>query len=636
MSFTWAVQPRATLASLAMIALSTSAMAYSEAPSLAAKVTAGGLPPVEQRLPDNPLELKPLESVGKYGGTWRMALIGGTDSLIERTLGYTRLVRWNPEWTDTVPDVAEKVDAKADGTEYVFTLRKGMKWSDGAPFTVDDIMFWYTDVLMNSELTPAVPSWLRSGGKPVIVEKLDDTRVRFSFAAPHGTFLQKMATLVGADVLAGSPAHWLKQFHKKYNPDGVDALVKAAGSPSWTALFLSRVSWPDKWRDPARPVLDPWMLTVAYDGTSQVEAVRNPYFYAVDPAGNQLPYVDKLTFTMFGDQQSLILKASNGELDMQSARLGSIEAQKVIAQNRERGGYRLFKARPAWSNAMQIMLNQTSKNPALREVFAKKDFRIGLSHAINRDELNQIIFSGLARPYQAAPRPDTALYNEKMATQYLKYDPQMASELLDKAGFAQKDAGGFRLGPDGQRISFAIEVTVERNEQIDALELVKKYWAAVGIEMQVKPVQQPLAFARMKANDHDAIVWVGGGGYDLLGLLDPKWYLPYEDQSSYASAWGIYNQNSKDPNAQQPPDYAVNQQKLYAKLQATPGLDGQLAIMREILETTQSQFYVIGTNMAPDNYGVVKNNMRNVPELMPDTLFAMTPGLTNPAQYYFE
>jgi len=611
---------------------------YREAPDLTKAVAEGKLPPVAQRLPEAPLVVKPQEKIGKYGGTWRQALIGGSDDLMERTNGYTRLVRWNPEWTNVVPDVAESFSVSSDGTEYTFKLRKGTKWSDGVPFTANDIMFWYNDVLMNRELTPAVPRWLRSDNDPVVVEKIDDYTFKFKFKQPNGMLPWHLASNWGSDILASSPAHYLKKLHKKYNPD-IDQVVKNAGATNWATLFLAKTgigAASARWRDTERPVLDPWKLTVPYSGTTQVVGERNPYYFKVDPDGNQLPYIDRVTYDVMGDVQSVVLKATNGELDMQAQRLNSIETSIVLADNRERGDYRLFKVQPAWSNSMLICLNETAKNPALREVFRSKDFRVGLSLAINREELNEIVYSGLGRPYQAAPRPGTMLYDEKLATQYTQYDPQAANAAIDRAGFTKRDGQGFRLGPDGSRISFAIDVLTSRKYQIDALELIKKYWREVGVDMQVRPVEQSYAFARMLANDHEGLVWIGGGGYDFLGLIDPKWYFPYENQSAFGSAWGIHFQNPRDPNAQEPLEPGKKQQELYARMLQTVGIEKQVEIMREILAITRDQFYVIGTNMEPDHYGFVKISMKNVASQMPDTAFYQTPGPTNPEQYFYE
>jgi peptide/nickel transport system substrate-binding protein len=180
---------------------------YKESPALAAQISSKALAPIAERLPANPLVVKPLEEVGKYGGTWRQAMRGSADILLETTIGYTRLVRWNREWTDVEPEVAEKVEVNANATEYVFTLRAGLKWSDGVPFTANDILFWFDSVLMDKDITPSVPRWLTSGGKPVTVTKRDDRTVVFTFQSPNGMFLKNMATNLGADIFAGSPAH---------------------------------------------------------------------------------------------------------------------------------------------------------------------------------------------------------------------------------------------------------------------------------------------------------------------------------------------------------------------------------------------------------------------------------------------
>lgn len=621
---------------MAGLAWAGAAFGFEEAPALKALVDAGQLPPVEERLPKNPLVLTPLESVGKYGGSWRTATFGGGDSEIERTIGYTRLMRWNPEWTEVIPDIAEGVEVNEEATEYVFTLREGTKWSDGQPFTADDLVFWNEHVLRNSEITPSPAAWLTAGGEPVMVEKLDDYKVAFKFAAPNGLFLMNMATVRGADILAGAPAHYLKQFHRDFNPDGIAALVSAAGAADWVQLFNNKIGFPGRWRDLGRPTLDAWVMTSPYSGTTQVVAERNPYYAKVDTEGNQLPYLDKITIDVMEDTQAIILKAISGDIDMQNRFVETTDARTVIVQNQEKGGYGLWIARPAWSNALLITLNQTHKNPVLRGLFSDKNFRIGLSHAINREELNQLIYAGQAKPYQAAPREGTALYDEQMATQYLEYDVQLANEYLDKAGITQKDGDGYRLGSDGKRITFAIDALTGSPIQVDALEMIQRYWRAVGIDMQPRPAERSLIFARLQTNDNDGLGWVGGGGYDFLGLLDPKWYFPHEFESSFATAWGLYYQNPNDPNAEEPSEPAKKQMELYRQVQQAPTVEKAIALMKELLAITRDQFYIIGTNLEPDRVGIVKTNMRNVPKVIPSTSFYMIPGPVKPETFYYE
>ncbi|MBN9333460.1 ABC transporter substrate-binding protein, partial [Devosia sp.] len=327
--------------------------------------------------------------------------------------------------------------------------------------------------------------------------------------------------------------------------------------------------------------------------------------------------------------------AANGDIDMQIMFLDTVSVRPVVVQNQEAGNYKLFVSQPAFSNAMLLNINQTHKDPVKRALFSNKDFRVGVSYAINREELNQLIYAGVAQPYQGAPRPGSQLYDEEMATQYTDFDLEKANAHLDAAGITARDAQGFRLDSEGRRVSFAVEVLTTETIKIDALERIKAYLAVVGVELVVRPGEQSLIFARLQSNDHDALAWQGGGGYDILGLLDPKWYLPHEFESSYASAWGIYYQNPNDPVAEEPVGPAKEQQDLYNQLKGTPDVESQIAIMKRILAITKEQFYVIGTNMEPDKVGIVKNNMHNVPALMPNTFFYLTPGPTNPEQYYF-
>ncbi|WP_323768743.1 ABC transporter substrate-binding protein [Marinovum sp.] len=608
---------------------------YAEAPMLADKVAGGQLPAVDERLPAAPMVEQPLESIGSYGGTWRQVMVGGGDSLVQRSLGSGGLVRWNREWSEAVPEVAKSVSVNDDATEFTFTLYEGHKWSDGTPFTSDDILFWYNDILMNKEITPEIPVWLRAGEAPLVVTAPDPTTVVFTFDAPNALFLANMATIRGTDILAGAPQHWLKQFHKDHS-DTAEDLAKEAGAAGWVDNIANKIGYPSRWRDADRPVLDAWKLTVPYVQTTQVVAERNPYYHKVDPEGQQLPYIDKVTYDIVEDNQGAVLKAINGEIDFQNVSLDAEDQRPVLVQGREKGGYEMFLAQPAWSNAMIIMLNQTHKDPGLREVFANKDFRIGLSHAIDREELNQIIYAGTSEAWQAAPRADTELYDEELAKQYTEFDLDLANEYLGKAGLTERGSDGMRLRPDGERLTFAVDVISSWKTQNDALELVKGYWNKVGIDMQVRPIEMSLSITKRQKNDFDGNVWVGGGGYDMLGLLDPKWYFPYEFQSSYASAWGIWAQNPEDPAAEKPDAEAMKQLELYNQVLAAPSRDEQMALMRELLEITKDEFYVIGTNLAPDRYGIVKTNLANVPEAMPNTFYYLTPGPARAEQFYFQ
>lgn len=215
---------------------------YKQAPMLDEQVKAGKLPAVANRLPENPYVETMIDGVGKYGGTLRTTILANGDHYnLTRTIANELLVRWDPQWKKVVPSLAEEFQASDDATTYTFKLRKGLKWSDGQPFTADDIMFWYEDVFMNNALSPAKNPTFTVAGKPVKVRKIDDLTVEFKFDSPYGLFLQQLAYGQG-HLPVIYPKHYLSKFHEKYNKDGIPALLKAnPAAGDWVALFNSKV-----------------------------------------------------------------------------------------------------------------------------------------------------------------------------------------------------------------------------------------------------------------------------------------------------------------------------------------------------------------------------------------------------------
>jgi peptide/nickel transport system substrate-binding protein len=616
-----------------------------EAPMLAEMVAAGTLPPLNERLPANPKVVQPTESEGQYGGVWRMGLRGGQDNaLLTRTLAYEHLVRWTPDWSGIEPNVAESFEASADATEYTFKLREGMKWSDGEPFTVDDVLFWYEDILMNPEYQAVhpIPNWLKAGGEPPVVEKVDDLTFKVKFAAPNGLFIQNLATPSGDDFTRW-PKHYAVQFHPKYNTENLDALIAEANATDWVNLMdlkaggVPGTPYDARWQNSELPTLKPWRLTTAYgEGTTNVVAERNPYYFKVDSAGRQLPYIDKIVYEIGEDVQVLVLKALNGEIDMQDRHIATLDNKAVFVDNAETGGYGFFETVPASMNTQVIALNLTHKNPVMREIFQNKDFRIGLSYAINRQEIIDTIYVGQGEPWQLAPRPTSPYYNEQLAKQYTEYDVAKANEHLDKAGYTERDAEGYRLGPDGKRISFLVDVQAISQNWIDALELIKGYWAEVGIQMEPNVMDRSLMYTRKDSNEHDAATWGGDGGLDVV--LEPRWYFPFSGESLYAEAWKEWYNNPGGVGSlvppEEPPAGPKRQMELYDQIKGSGDAAQQEALMKEILQIAADEFYALGISLPAPGYGIVKNNFKNVPASFPNAWLYPHPAPTNPEQYY--
>jgi peptide/nickel transport system substrate-binding protein len=368
-----------------------------EAPMLKALVDAGTLPPLADRLPVNPMVVTPLHEVGKYGGTWRNAIVGGGSlSMLFRYQAYEPQVRFNPEWTGVIPNVAEKVDSNADGTLFTFTLRKGMKWSDGHPYTTEDVMFWYEDVFMNADIEVTNQDHLIIGDDKGVFTKIDDQQFTVSFKNPNGLFLLLMAW-ADSDQTTRFPKHYLSQFLPKYNPDAAK-LAAAQGMSGWVQLFQKKsgAALEDDFSlNSDIPVLHPWKMKVAPGkSTETAVAERNPYYFKVDTAGNQLPYLDSISYALVSDAQVLLLKCLQGDIDMIDQYIGTPTNKSVLFDGQAAGDYSFYKTISTQPNEMAICLNMTHPDKVKAELYSNKDFRTGLSHAINRQALIDSVFVG--------------------------------------------------------------------------------------------------------------------------------------------------------------------------------------------------------------------------------------------------
>lgn len=630
----------ASLASLAVGAVLIPLCASAgEAPALAERVAAGTLPPVEQRLPANPEVVTPLDGIGTYGGDLRRVLGGSNDhNSILRIVSPQGLTRWKPDFSGVVPNVAESWTVNAEGSEFTFRLREGMKWSDGQPFTAADVMFYVEDLLANREFYPNPPSRYVVDGQAMTAEKIDDYTVTLKFAAPYGTFLTELAT-----PLAQEPVLWAKhycsQFHPKYNPN-VQALVDAtAGVDDWPSLFrlkCGEVEAPNRWANAERPTLDPWLVTGdGYSaGSTQVVMERNPYFWQVDTAGNQLPYIDRVVMNVVQDNQSIVLEAIAGNIDMQRRRIDNLANKPVFAENAERGGYELLDMVNSNSNSMAIHFNHTHKDPVMRSVIRNKDVRIALSLGIDRDEIIDIVYQGQGEPWQIGPRPEHVLYNEQLGRQHTDYDPDRANALLDAAGLDKRDTEGFRLLPDGRRFTFNVQFTgIEQPDWGDALEIIAQQWREIGVDLNISSVERSIYYSRGEANEHDFMVWGAPGGLDPT--LDPRDVLAVHPQASwYAIPWTRwYLSGGKD--GEEPTESMKKRLALYDAFKKEADQEKALGLFRQIHQIAADEFEIIGITLAPNLVGVVNKNLRNVPRRLPASWMYPDPGPTLPQSWFF-
>lgn len=625
------------LAIAALASASIPALAFEEAPMLSEQVAAGTLPPVDERLPVKPMVLEVVDQPGEYGGTMRRAILGGGDQHnIVRTIGSENLVRWDVTWSEVRPNIAESYEVSADAKTFTFKLREGTRWSDGELFTADDIMFWYEDVFLDTRLTPSKhPNYVGPSG-PVKVTKIDDYTVEFKFEEANGLFIQNMAYGFGYYPVVYAK-HYLSQYHEKYNPNIQELVDAEPAAADWIQLFNLKAGpmhTPLFWQNPDRPTLHAWHLTNAYGSSDRVVAERNPYYFKVDSEGQQLPYIDRITYDQVEDVETILLKAFNGEIDYMNRHLGRPPYRAVLTDNMERGKYRFFDTNDLPSNTMILMLNLNNADPVKREIVSNKDFRIGLSHAINRQEIIDLLYFGSGRASQTAPQPTSDLYKEQYSTQFTEFNPELANEFLDKAGLSERDDEGFRLGPDGERFSLVFMVAdVFGLQYPDAMQLVAEYAADVGIDIQVRATDRSRLMELVRSNEQDAYMWNCGGG-QADAYTSPMCYVPRPGNTVHWAKlwaeWGVDPETGEEPPAEVKAIFAA-----YDEVLAAPTPEEQKARMERVLELSMDQLFTIGLIQNEPAFGVARNNVGNVPDPLPIAGQLWYPAPYT-AQMYFE
>jgi peptide/nickel transport system substrate-binding protein len=614
---------------------STGAIA-GESPDLAAMVKAGTLPPLNERLPEIPLMLPVVDEIGQYGGTLRRAFLGPGDHNNYTRAVYDALVRYAPDGSQIVPHIAAGWESNENFTEWIIRLRPGAKWSDGTPFTADDIMFWYDNILMNQELMPGGVGWMKNAdGSMASVQKLSDYLVKWTYKQPNTAFLLNMANLDGADKsisnLVFVPAHYLEQFHPDHTSKAsLDAKVKAAGFDTWTQLFaveaLPHLSG-------NRPGMAGWIP----DGTTVSDQVftikRNPYFVGVDPQGNQLPYIDEIRFTFYADKEALNLAAVAGEIDFQGRHI-NMSSYPVLKENENNANYRVVTWPTFGGSDAVVMLNQTWTGPE-GEYFRNKNFRIALSHAIDRDAIKELAFFGLGEARQGVPAPFHPYYpGDEYAFRYTEFNPEEASAILDKV-LPNKNSDGHRLMSNGQVLDIEIGVVPQFGAWTDIAQLIVENWAEVGVKAHMEVRERAQHFSMRPANELMSEVWnEDTTGFPFSG--QPKFDPRSDPALTFAplvAKW--YASGGKEGQA---PPAEIKRLVDIIDEAKTSGRNRQIALAKELFQIWADNVWEIGTvGMTPMIQGVLVANdkLQNVPAVAGNDLPLRTPGDTRLEQYFY-
>jgi peptide/nickel transport system substrate-binding protein len=592
---------------LLFVGFSQAAPKYNEAPDWSILVKQGKLPAVDKRLPSDPMVVKPLERVGKYGGEWKMGTKGAGDEMLwSRMVGYEPLVRSNKQLNGVIPNVAKSWTVSPDASTFTFQLRSGMKWSDGQPFTSADILFWFNDVLGNEQIYPNIPTWLITDKQPVKLTAKSDYEVEFKFSKPNSIFLIALTTSFSEGMLI--PKHYLKKYLPKYSTPGeLEALVEEGKAKNWAQLFLKKM---DPYRNTELPTLNAWIIDTPIGAGSKVIFKRNPYYWKIDTKGNQLPYIDRLVGIVVERTEVLNMMAVAGEFDFQYRNLLSTN-RPLFEQNKDKSGYKVLEWYSTSTNMLNISFNINHKDPGMRKIFEDKRFRYAMSYAIDRKAIIDTVWDGQAEPRQPAAFKGTAYYDPSYEKNAIQFDVKKANKLLDQMGLTKKDGQGYRLRPDGKPLFITMEVQVSRPDRVDAAEMIKKYWQTVGVNCAVKPLESNLFYLRAGQSQHDVALDTGmAGGIDLV--IQAATHVANANARCYHAPLNALYYESGGERGEAPQGDLKKVQDLYSQFIITPSPEAQKKIMMQIMKINSDNLWILGICTAPPAPAVAKKNFHNV------------------------
>lgn len=601
---------------------------FNESPELTKQVKAKTLPDLKSRLPADVMVVKPVDKVGKYGGTLRTVDISGVEvgGIVKEGLfalaqdfgtGSHDWYKGHAE-QKVVPNIAKDGKFSKDFKTFTMTLRKGMKWSDGQPVTTNDFMFWWTDIVNNKELSPDVPTVFRPGDKVMEVKKVDDFTIEFKFAVPYKFFTYYLCDL-SVRMQPIRPAHYLKLFHKTYTKD-VDKKAKDAGFTDWMALMTSKGGGVDNsetfWKNPDYPTLFAYKTT-EYKPELWV-GERNPYYFKVDTDGNQFPYIDKVVCELSSNTEVLMAKVVSGQVDYSAVAL-PFDQIPVLKFSEKNAGYTTY----LWDTPMgampSILFNQSYGNdPELKKIFNDVRFRRAMSMAINRDEANKVAYFGLSYPTQATVLPGSRFLDPAYPKAWAEYSIEKANKLLDEMGLKWDSAKKVRLRSDGKPLTLVMETidvgAIRGYSKI--LPLLKEYWAKVGVDVITKTIEPAQFGNRLFANELQITMW-GVDTFDdySIQILGP-WIIPgtsYGGSTWHAPLWQDWAVSNGE-RGEEPPKEVLQMRDLWLKMRDSTNEAEITKLGKEIFKIQAEYIHVIAVVGSIKQPLILNNKIYNFPK----------------------
>jgi peptide/nickel transport system substrate-binding protein len=619
----------------ALMMSSSLAQSYSQAPTLEDAVTSGDLPPVEERVSDNPLVLEPVESVGTYGGVIR--------DITKANLDWQKIIlqvepfaRWERDLNGVRPNVAESWEWNADFTELTLNFRKGIKWSDGVPMTADDFMFFWNDVVLDDSVPVSFPAGTVVNDTPMIVEKLDEDSVKFTFGGPNPLFMELSTRGYYNSSQWLIPAHYMREYLPQFNDQVTD-----------TNEFMARYSVDSRITYTDMPTLAAWVPN-SYTPGQHLTAERNPYYWKVDTEGQQLPYIDGFQTTVASDDsvsQAVLLNSIAGNLDFQSREFNLADVS-LLLENQEGGNYTVKlwdRGDFAWP---WIMIMYDYEDPALVELLYEPNFRRAMSVAMDRNKYNDVVAFGLATPRQFAlsplseelQTPEGRTFYEEWVNSYIDYAPEQAKAWLDELGVVDQDGDGWRDKPDGSRLQLIVDMQTGDQQTADVMDLIKEDWDAIGLETILNQGDWSTLSARQSSGQTMLRAWGSAAGWGLLSA--PTVWAPVEDAEWTMGGMSIalnYQTGGREGTPAPEGSMLEKLQHAYSKAVAALSPEDRNAALLEAYQIHLDEGPItIGTIGEHPTPVVVSNRLRNVPEVGLVGSWDMGfPATADPEQFYF-
>ncbi|WP_439613345.1 ABC transporter substrate-binding protein [Reyranella sp.] len=593
--------------------------AMKETPMFADQVKSGALPPVDKRIPQQPWVVKEFaggDGPGQQGGQINTLIASARDTRLMTVYSYTRLIVYDDKFK-LKPDILESYEEK-DGREFTFKLRAGHKWSDGQPFTTEDFRFFWEDVASNKDLSSGGPNVeLLVDGQPPKVEIIDPLTIRYTWDKPNPYFIESQAR--AAPLFLFRPAHYLKKFHAKYTPEA-EILKSAKGAQqSWVSIYRRLdVMYPNDNID--LPTLNPW-VGITPSPAQRFVYVRNPYYHRIDEKGQQLPYVDRMIFTVAATNL-VPAKAGLGEADLQPRYL-NMRDYTFLQKSAQTSGMNVRLWEAGSGSQLALYPNLTANDPEWRKLMRDVRFRRALSLAIDREELNQVVYIGLAKPSNNTIMPRSELFKPEYATKWADYDPKLANKLLDEVGLTKKDSQGFRLLPNGRPATIVVEHASEETEDNDTLALIADNWKKIGIKMLSKP--QTRDNLRLRTSSGEALMTAFAGVVTAAPTpnTSPKEFAPTMLGGLQWSRWGMFMESKGKQGEKCDLASACKLLDYVKEWETGATVEDRRKAWDKILTSNADEVFSIGTVNGVRQPIVVGPKIRNVPK---EAYYAWDPG----------